>query len=172
MIKNIASLLFIVFIFVSCDTEEEYSPIHKLDLSNHTATVNMIKSDKSFTTYLPIYTSVFTRSQNQHKPVTTTVSIHNINVKDSLFVNKINYYNTEGEFVRSYIENPIFIRPMETINIVVHQADNSGGTGANFLIDWVLNNQESNPPLIDALMISTTGQHGLSFTTRGISFEN
>lgn len=162
-------LLICVLALFSCQPDSlENTSVHKLDLSKRTVNPGMIESYAHSTTYLPIYSSIHTMSENETKSLTSTVSIHNMNLNDSLFVSKIDYYNTEGKYVRSYIKTPIFITPMETINIVVHQKDNVGGTGANFLIDWSLNNNAANPPLIEAIMIRTMGQQGISFTTRGI----
>ena len=56
---------------------------------------------------------------------------------------------------------------METIEIIIEEKDSEGGSGANFVFDWAMKN-DTNPPLIEAVMISTYGQQGLSFTTRGV----
>ena len=77
------------------------------------------------------------------------------------------YYNTQGELLRSYFDHPIYLVPLETVEIVIDEGDREGGTGANFLFDWRIK-QGSNEPLFEAIMISTSGQQGLSFTTNGI----
>ena len=56
---------------------------------------------------------------------------------------------------------------METIEIVIEEQDIEGGSGANFVFNWATLN-DKNPPLFEAVMISTYGQQGLSFTTRGV----
>ena len=56
---------------------------------------------------------------------------------------------------------------METLEIIIEEDDTEGGSGANFIFDWAVNN-EKNPPLFEAVMISTHGTQGLSFTTRGV----
>ena len=60
---------------------------------------------------------------------------------------------------------------METVEIVIDQDDNEGGTGANFIFDWKIK-PDTNEPLFEAVMISTYGQQGLSFTTTGIRLTN
>lgn len=167
MLKKVLILMISVGTLVSCEPDPENPTVHELDLDNKVVQEGMLNTNSSFTTYLPIYSSVYAISHNDVRSLTSTVSIHNMNLEDSLFVKKIDYFNTEGDLVRSYIDHPIFIKPMETVNIVVHQIDNLGGTGANFLIDWALNDKSANPPLIEAVMISTSGQQGISFTTRG-----
>ena len=51
--------------------------------------------------------------------------------------------------------------------IYIDELDIEGGTGANFLFDWKIK-PTSNEPLFEGVMISTSGQQGLSFTTQGI----
>mgnify|MGYP003503436325 CR=1 FL=1 len=46
------------------------------------------------------------------------------------------------------------------------ERDQAGGTGANFLFNWRIHSPE-NEPLFDGVMISTSGQQGLSFATKG-----
>ncbi len=80
---------------------------------------------------------------------------------------KADYYNTHGDLIRSYIKKPVYVKPMETIEVVIGQEDKEGGTGANFLFDWATT-ETAHAPVFEAVMISTSGQQGLSFTTQGI----
>ena len=62
--------------------------------------------------------------------------------------------------------------PSDSIHILKADYYNTeGGSGANFIFDWAVKN-EKNPPLFEAVMISTHGTQGLSFTTRGIQIFN
>ena len=72
-----------------------------------------------------------------------------------------------AENIRQYIRKPIFIKPLETLEIIIEEQDTEGGSGANFIFDWA-KTKDKNPPLFEAVMISTYGQQGLSFTTRGV----
>lgn len=169
MISNkIILIISVFFSLTACEIKKDADIIHKIDLQNRTVIDGMIKSKLVHTTYLPIYTSVYVKSKDNIKLLTSTISIHNMNMTDTLYISKIDYYNTDGKYVRSYVEKPIFVSPMETINMVIHQEDNVGGTGANFLVDWTLNNESANAPLIESIMISTAGQQGISFTSRGV----
>jgi len=60
---------------------------------------------------------------------------------------------------------------METAEIIIDERDKTGGTGANFLFDWN-KNPDINSPIFEAVMISTYGQQGLSFTTQGVEVSN
>lgn len=118
-------------------------------------------------TYLPIYSEIYQRNQNFTFDLTATVSIRNISIEDTIYIFKADYYNTHGELIHEYLDKPVFVMPMETIEIVVDEDDKKGGTGGNFVFDWA-SKKNSLIPFFEAVMISTTGQQGLSFTTKGI----
>jgi hypothetical protein len=56
---------------------------------------------------------------------------------------------------------------METVEIIIHRDDISGGTGANFNFDWAVK-KENEEPLFEAVMIWVSSAQGVSFTTRGV----
>ena len=161
--------LFILLGIVAC---ENPLTVHKNlppnnDWSAREATIPMNDSLEEGSTYLPVYSEIYQRNQNFTFDLTATVSIRNISLNDTIYVKSANYYNTHGELIRKYLTTPVFVRPMETIEIVVNEDDKEGGTGANFVFEWAMKKQALEP-FFEAVMISTTGQQGLSFTTRGI----
>lgn len=118
-------------------------------------------------TYLPVYSQIYSLTEHRTHNLTATVSLRNTSKKDSLFISSVNFYDTHGQIIKSYIDYSILLKPLETIDLVINEADASGGTGGSFVFDW----QATNPkvePLFEAIMISTMGQQGLSFTTRGV----
>ncbi len=137
-------------------------------------TIREIEIDKESlaiqdTVYVPIYSDIYTKTSSSKILLTATLSIRNTSFKDTLFINAIDYYNSAGELARKYIKDkPIFLSPMESIEYVIEQEDNDGGTGANFIIDWGSRNPLTKP-VFQGVMISTIGQHGISFTTEGVS---
>jgi hypothetical protein len=57
---------------------------------------------------------------------------------------------------------------MQSIEYVIEEDDVKGGTGANFIVNWgALKNDVK--PIFQGVMISTSGQQGLSFVTEGVS---
>jgi hypothetical protein len=121
-------------------------------------------------TYLSVYSHIYSQSEHKNQNLTATVSMRNINIDDTVFIEKAVYYDTKGEKVRTYIDKPVYIKPLETIEIVILQKDKVGGSGANFIFEW---KTKSNiiEPHFESVMISTMGQQGLSFTTQGIRIE-
>ncbi|MGB3851858.1 MAG: DUF3124 domain-containing protein [Tunicatimonas sp.] len=117
--------------------------------------------------YLSVYSEIYQRSDQLTYNLTTTVSIRNISATDSVFILHADYYNTQGDRLRTYVDDPVYLRPLETIEIVIDESDQTGGTGANFIFEWATR-PRGHEPLFEAVMISTNGQQGLSFTTRGV----
>ncbi|MFN3176951.1 MAG: DUF3124 domain-containing protein [Phaeodactylibacter xiamenensis] len=121
----------------------------------------------SGTTYLSVYSQIYSQTEHRTHDLTATISLRNVNRKDTVYIEEAVYYDTHGTPIRNYFARPIFIAPMETVEIVIDEIDREGGTGANFLFDW-RTPLTGNAPLFEAVMISTSGQQGLSFTTQGV----
>lgn len=120
--------------------------------------------------YIPIYSDVYHDQQNQKVLLAATLSIRNTSYDDSLFITKIDYFNTEGTLVRSYVKNLISLPPMATINYVIEKEDDTGGHGANFIVE--LNSKSKDvQPLIQAIMVGHTGNKGFAFSTDGYSIK-
>jgi Protein of unknown function (DUF3124) len=95
------------------------------------------------------------------------VSLRNTSDVDTIYILKADYYDTHGKSVRKYFDQPIYLAPLETTEIIIDEADITGGTGSNFIFEW--KTPKNCPvPLFEGIMNSTMGQQGLSFTTQGI----
>lgn len=115
--------------------------------------------------YLSVYSQIYSFSQSRKFNLTGMISLRNTSELDTLYLMKVHYYDTEGNMIRSYFEEPVFLSPMETVEIVINQDDTSGGTGSNFIIEW--NVPKGSPlPLFEGVMNSMQGTQGISFTTQ------
>ena len=130
------------------------------------------KEEQNFhdTIYIPIYSDIYVDQQNQKVLLASTLSIRNTSYNDSLFISKIDYFNTEGELVRSYVQNLINLPPMATVNYVIEKDDDTGGPGANFIVEINSKNKDVKP-VIQAIMIGETGNKGFAFITDGYSLK-
>lgn len=167
---RIILLLFLALTINSCDQKKGISSIHQENWENRTIDFELKDSLTSGNTYLAIYSQIYSQSEHRTQDLTVTVSMRNINLTDTVYVFKATYFDTHGKEIRSYLKNPIYLAPMETAEIVIDEVDKEGGTGANFLFDWKVK-KNANEPFFEAVMISTSGQQGLSFTTQGKRIE-
>ncbi|OIQ30676.1 MAG: hypothetical protein BM564_00220 [Bacteroidetes bacterium MedPE-SWsnd-G2] len=117
-------------------------------------------------TYLSVYSEIYSLTDLRTHALTATVSLRNVSQTETIVIEGANYYNTNGDLTREYVKTPIYIKPMETLEIVIAENDIEGGTGGNFMFDWYTP-KNCPEPLFEAIMISTTGQQGISFTSVG-----
>ena len=167
MIRNFVSLIVLLLIF-SCTekVQKEVSSIDPVNWSNRTAAISVQDSLMSGTSYLSVYSEIYSETEHRTHNLTSTISMRNTNLRDTIYINKAEYFDTKGNPIRTYFDETIYIKPMETVEIVIDEKDRSGGTGANFLFQWSIK-PSSHEPYFEGVMISTSGQQGLSFTTEG-----
>jgi hypothetical protein len=119
------------------------------------------------TVYIPIYSDIYSVHRQKSTLLTATLSIRSTSLTDTTYINSIDYYDSHGKKIRSYIDKTLLLKPMASVDYVIERDDVSGGTGANFLVTWGA--ETNTQPMFQAVMIATTGQHGLSFVTNGVS---
>lgn len=117
-------------------------------------------------TYLSVYSQMYSFTQKEKYNLTGMISLRNVSERDTIFITRADYFDTEGEKIRTYFDFPIYLLPMETVEIVIAQDDIEGGTGSNFLFDWQAP-KDCPEPLFEGLMNSMSGTQGVSFTTTG-----
>jgi hypothetical protein len=147
-------------------SEAEYMPNEYY----HYTDVNHEKLVKKQKVYVPIYSDIYIFSGTQTFPLTATLSIRNTSFSDTMFVNAVDYYDSDGNLAKQYLKKPIYITPLATVEFVVRSNDNLGGVGANFIVDWGAKKVTKNP-VIQAVMIGDSNQQGISFVTEGIVIE-
>lgn len=127
---------------------------------------NTVKIIAGQTVYVPIYSHIYMWEQTRTTDLTATLSIRNTDLTHPIIVSTVNYYDTNGKLVRKYLAQPVELGPLAATSFVVNQEDTSGGAGASFVVEWVTQQQVSNP-VIEAIMINTSGNQGLSFVSPG-----
>lgn len=163
--KKIFYLIVIIGVIISCNSSPEVSSINPVNWKKRMIDLSD-DSLQSGETYLSIYSEIYSNTEHRTHNLTATVSMRNTSRSDSVFVTKAEYFNTKGELIRTYFDKPIYLLPMETVEIVIDEDDEAGGTGANFMFEWK-KTHKSDEPFFEAIMISTSGSQGLSFTTYG-----
>ena len=167
--KTVFYFIIISFLLISmgCENQKEISSINPVNWDKRAIKYNPNDSLLSGSSYLSVYSEIYSETEHATINLTATVSLRNINKKDTIYLEKASYYNTHGKLIRNYFSKPIFIAPLETVEIVIDERDKEGGSGANFIFDWTIK-PNTHQPFFECAMISTYGQQGLSFTTQGI----
>ncbi|GAA0309641.1 DUF3124 domain-containing protein [Psychrobacter aestuarii] len=120
--------------------------------------------------YVPIYSDIYTDKDNRKVLLAATLSVRNTNLKKPLYINKIDYYATDGTFIKSYVDRTIELPPMATLNYIVEKEEDKGGSGANFIIT-VEGVDKSVTPVIEAVMVGNFSNKGFAFATEGTPIE-
>ncbi len=115
--------------------------------------------------YLPIYSSIFYENGRRTLEMAATLSIHNVNPDRPITIKRADYFDTSGKLLKHYVEKPLVLAPLQTTNIVIEKSDKSGGTGANFLVEWQAAS-DVNSPLVEAIMVNAASNLGIAFTTQ------
>jgi len=116
--------------------------------------------------YVPAYSHIYHGNKEAPLLLSVTLSIRNIDPQSSMTVTRVAYYETQGKLIKDYLDKPMVLGPLGSERYVVPQKDTSGGSGANFIVDWHAD-QPINPPIVETVMIGTQSQLGISFTSRG-----
>lgn len=127
---------------------------------------NIVEIVAGQTVYVPIYSQIPVWDQTRVVNLTATLSVRNTDLSSPVIVATVNYYDSGGKLVRSYLEQPVELGPLSSTNFVVNREDTSGGSGAAFVVEWVTQ-KEISLPVIEAIMIDTSGNQGISFTSPG-----
>lgn len=169
--KKLLTLVIPGFFLVCCsvsseNVEIETDRLNSIDWVNRQVDISNLDSLENGRSYMSVYSEIYSVTENQVRSLTATISIRNPDDTDTLFISRADYFDTSGALIRGYVSHPIFVLPMETIEVVVGQTDRSGGTGGNFVFDWSIN-EGSNQPIFEGVMLSISGTQGFSFVTQG-----
>lgn len=118
------------------------------------------------TIYVPVYSHIYIRDKSRVVNLAATLSIRNTDAQNPIRINSARYYDTNGALVREHVNAPFRLAPMASTDFVVEEDDTSGGVGANFIVEWSAG-VEVTAPVIEAVMISTASQQGISFISAG-----
>lgn len=121
------------------------------------------------TLYLPIYSHIWhgdvdKKGQPARTLVSVSVSVRNTDPQRSLRLLSARYFDTEGRSLREFIDQPRLIGPMGTYEIFVPRSDDTGGSGANFVLVWKAD-QPTNPPVVEGVHAHFAVGRSMVFTS-------
>jgi len=119
--------------------------------------------------YVPVYSHIYLKGG---KPflLETTLSARNSDPNASITIASVRYYDTNGNLIKDYLDQPLLLKPLATAEFLVSQKEFEGGSGANFIVKWI-SDKMVNKPIIEAVMIGSEGQTSISFVRSGVAIK-
>lgn len=119
--------------------------------------------------YLPIYSHVWhgdvdKDGQPAKTLVSVSVSVRNTDPVRPIRLLSAQYFDTQGKRLREYVDAPRTISPMGTYELFVPRSDDTGGSGANFVIVWK-SEQPASPPVVEAFHANFPVGRSIAFTS-------
>ncbi|MCK8479878.1 DUF3124 domain-containing protein [Psychroserpens algicola] len=165
--KTFLSLLLCIVLISSCESTKDTDVFHSENWNKRQIDLSSKDSLNYGKSYLSIYSQIYSISQHKTHNLTAMASLRNVSDRDTIYLTSAKYYDTHGVLLRTYFDTPIFLAPLETTEIIIDELDIEGGTGSNFIFEWLIP-EDSPEPLFEGIMNSTVGQQGLSFTTQAV----
>ncbi|HBE69421.1 MAG TPA: hypothetical protein DDW52_14850 [Planctomycetaceae bacterium] len=141
----------------------EYQPPSLEDYPLGDVALDQLPSSR--TIYVPVYSHVYFQGGAPYL-LETTLSIRNTDRNEPIYLRSVDYFDTSGKLIKSQLDRPIRLTSLQTIEFLVERQDTSGGSGANFLVEWQAKSQTAKP-LVEAVMVGTAGTQGISFARKG-----
>ena len=130
-----------------------------------------IKLWKSQTVFVPIYSSIFASGDIRVSlNLSANVIVRNTDSANSIRITEVIYYDSEGKFIKNYLNSQKELKPMASTYFLVEEAEDEGGWGANFIIKWESVNNVTQP-LIEAIHSGRRGTGIYSYAIRGLPIE-
>lgn len=162
------TILWIICMTLAACTEEASSSQKQLPSKSYNpSNVILDTLHQSEWEYVPIYSDIYETNGERRFSLTATLSVRNISPNDSLFIEHVDYYDSQGILQHAYLTQTILLHPLESVEFVVADTEKQGGAGANFLVRWGIR-KDTPSPIIQAVMIGTYSQQGISFVTEGV----
>jgi hypothetical protein len=122
-----------------------------------------VKLVKGQTLYLPCSTSYM--AGDYSFDLKTTIFIHNTDADHAINIVKIDFYNTSGKSVETYLLKPLKLNPAAGTYIrVKNPLTGEEGMVAHFIVQWQAETKV-NEPIIRGLMLGSAGTRGYTFET-------
>ncbi len=119
--------------------------------------------------YLPIYSHIWhgdmdNQGQRTKTLVSVFVSIRNTDPTKPIRITSAQYYDTDGKKLKEYVATPKVIGPMGTYELFIPRSDDTGGSGANFVISWK-SDKPASPPIVEGIHVNLPAGRAIAFTS-------
>jgi len=115
--------------------------------------------------YIPVYSHIYYDGGRPYL-LEITLSLRNVDPKRPIYVSAVEYYDPHGKLSKKQVDRLIKLEPLQTIEFLVERHDVSGGSGANFIVEWHAATEDTHAPLIEAVMVGRSGTNAISFVRK------
>ncbi len=177
--KLLPSCLVICLVFLAGCTSSQKAQINSnqtnspasSQISSQEVKFETLKIATGQTIYVPIYSEIYFFNRTRTLQLAATLSVRNTDPENPITITSVRYYDSDGNLVKNHLESPLRLAPLASTEFIVDKNDQTGGSGANFIVEWVAKT-EVFEPILEAVMVSTTSQQGISFLSKGRVIEN
>lgn len=162
--RSIVATSLLVILLAACNTNPQAQSVPQATLEQVTANDLQIVTGQSI--YVPAYTEIFFQSAARTFQLTVTLAIHNTDPQNSIIIQSVRFYDTDGTQITDYVEEPLRLAPLATTGFVVESSPDNAGWGANFIVEWGAETPVYEP-VVEAVMIGTQGSQGISLISPG-----
>lgn len=148
--KNISSTWLVLLIIIFFSTNTLVNAQEKNRLSN------------GQTIYVPAYSHIYSGNKGFQSLLSVTLSIRNTDLNHSIEILSVDYYETQGKLLKKYISSPVVLNALGSTRYTIPQKDKTGGSGANFIVQWKAD-MPVNTPIVETIMVGSRA----SFISRG-----
>ncbi len=149
------------------DLEDKFKYKPPLSIGPGIASTSIVAGQ---TVYVPVYSHIYSQGGRPFF-LETTLSIRNADPDTNISITSVRYYDTGGKLIKNHLEKPLQLKPFATVEYLVEQRQVEGGSGANFVVEWVADTR-ANQPVIEAVMVGLDDQFSISFVRPGIVIQN
>lgn len=157
-------LLMLIMFLLGCNSNPPDQALPPLD--EETVQVQDLDITTGQTIYVPAYSEIYFAGNGRTLDLAVTLSIHNTDFENPIFITSVRYYDTQGQMVKEYLQQPQRLGPLASTDFFVEPGNQTGGTGTNFIVEWVAE-QPVYEPIVETVMINTASAQGISFTSPG-----
>jgi hypothetical protein len=154
-----------VVLLIGCTSEMVSQPPSSPPGSSQIVALEELRIVSGQTVYVPAYSEIYFGNERT-LDLAITLSVRNTDFNHPIILTSVRYYDTHGQLVREYLPQPNRLGPMASTDFFVAEHDDTGGTGANFIVEWVAE-EPVYEPVIEALMLTTVTNQGISFISPG-----
>ena len=173
----LASIVFVGLLILAFEMGQRSRPI--LSYESTYKTLQSLKEDisESFDistsenliySYIPAYSHIYV-SEGEAMEMALTLSLRNTDMKNSIKIKKILYFDTDGKLIRQYLKEEQTLAALETKEVFVKRSDIEGGSGANFVVIYEADRLTLDP-IFETIMATEVRGKSYVFNSRGKIF--